>query len=70
MHFHCPWRAGLQAQPAGETSVIVESDPSRFGVKLKGIGGADSDAGTAMSAPLLITDDILAEGLDFHPGPG
>ncbi|GAG99139.1 unnamed protein product [marine sediment metagenome] len=46
----------------------MKVDPPGYGVKLKGIGGANSDTGTAMGASLLIADNILAKRLYSHPG--
>jgi hypothetical protein len=34
----------------------------------KSLGGTDGNTGSTMSALGFVTDDILAQGLDFYPG--
>ena len=41
--------------------------PPGYRVKLKGAGGANGNAGTAMGAPFLIAENILTERLYPHP---
>ena len=62
MQFHRPWRAGLEAQSAGDAFVIVKGDISGDGVKLEGSGGADGYAGTTVGAPFFIAENIALSG--------
>jgi hypothetical protein len=41
-----------------------------FGLQDESPGGTNCDAGSTMSALGFVTDDILAQGLDFYPGLG
>jgi hypothetical protein len=68
VYFHCPWRASLNAYATGDAFRIIEHNVPGLGFKFKSAGGADGDAGAAIGAPFLIECDVLAEGLNLHPG--
>lgn len=64
MKFHRPGRAGGQADAADQTFVVAEVDKSGILVQLESLGRADCHTCPAVSASRLVTDDILAEGLN------
>jgi len=66
-YLHGSRRASLYTESTGNAFLIEEIHPSGQGFKNKGVGGTNSDAGTAMGAPNLIPVNVPAEGLNPHP---
>jgi hypothetical protein len=49
---------------------MVKEHLPGFWLQDKSLGGTNGNTGSTMSALGFVTDDILAQGLDFYPGLG
>ena len=61
MQLHCPRRASFNTNGARQAFCIIKIHSPGHRVDLKSIGRADSNTGSAMSAPFLIATYVLAE---------
>ena len=66
MHFHSPGRTGGNAEPAGDTLIVIEKYQPCLRVNLEGARRANGDTGAATGTPVFVADDVLAERLYFY----
>jgi hypothetical protein len=66
MQFHGSGRAGFDTDAASNALLFMKVNLAGSHVQFEDSHRTDSNAGAAMSATFLVTDDILAEGFNNH----
>jgi hypothetical protein len=68
IQYHRSRRTSLDTQPADNAFSMIEEHFPGLWLQSKSLGGTNGEASSTMSTLDFVTNNILAQGLDFYPG--